>query len=194
MLAYEYKEAKYRVRVVATGQEKLVTRLSLLFFNEDPDKFKERVNQCKRRKEVVEAELRFTDLVDSVPTDQVSTLSKEHRFFFLSKSVRDSDKFDPDKIYVTFKNLLRVVEEEYIRQMKKCVVLKEMEDPANFEKFMNLKVPIRQSKRTSPYFGVVRCPTYSVAYHREEIRTIHFSSDEALVGMTRIFIQKCIDF
>lgn len=71
---------------------------------------------------------------------------------------------------MTFKNLLRVVEEEYIRQMKKCVVLKEMEDPANFEKFMNLKIPIRQSKRTSPYFGVVRCPTYSVAHYREEIR------------------------
>jgi hypothetical protein len=76
VLSYEYKESKYRVRVIATGQEKLVTRLSLLFFNEDPDKFKERVNQCKRRKEIVEAELRFTDLVDSVPTDQVSTLSK----------------------------------------------------------------------------------------------------------------------
>jgi hypothetical protein len=79
--------------------------------------------------------LRFTDLVDRVPTDSVSTLSKEHRFYFLSKSVRDSDKFDPDKIYGTFKNLLRVVEEEYIRQMKKCVILKQMEDPANYQKF-----------------------------------------------------------
>lgn len=194
VVAYEYKERKYRVKVVATGQEKLVTRLSLLFFNEDPDKFKERVNQCKERQEIVEAELRFTNLVDSVPTDQVSTLSKEHRFFFLSKSVRDSDKFDPDKIYVTFKNLLRVVEEEYIRQMKKCVILREMEDPANFEKFARQKIPIRLSKKTSPFFGVVRCPKYSFDYHQEEIKSQHFSSDEALVGMTRIFIQKCIDF
>ena len=129
-----------------------------------------------------------------MPTDQVSTLSKEHRFFFLSKSVRDSDKFDPDKIYVTFKNLLRVVEEEYIRQMKKCVILKEMEDPIHFEKFSRQKIPIRLSKRTSPYFGVVRCPKYSFDYHQEEIKSQHFSSDEALVGMTRIFIQKCIDF
>ena len=115
VLAYDHKERKYRVKVVATGQEKLVTRLSLLFFDEDPDKFKERVNLCKHRQEIVQAELRFTNLVDTVPTDSVSTLSKERRFYFLSKSVRESDKFDPDKIYTTFKHLLRVVEEEYIR-------------------------------------------------------------------------------
>jgi len=143
VIEFVAKEKKYRVKVCATGQEKLVTRLSLLFFNEDPEKFKERVNACKSRQEIVEAELRFTNLVDSVPTDSVSTLSKERRFYFLHKSVRPSDKFDPAKIYPTFKALLRVVEEEYIRQMKKCVVLKEMEDTTNFEKFARMKIPIR---------------------------------------------------
>lgn len=97
-------------------------------------------------------------------------MSKVHRFDFLKKSVRDSDKFDPDKIYDTFKGLLRVVEEEYIRQMKKCVILKEMEDPANFMKFERLKVPIRLSKKTSPYFGVVRCPKYDFSYHNDLIQ------------------------
>jgi hypothetical protein len=47
VLDYDYNERKYKVKVVSTGQEKLVTRLSLLFFEEDPEKFKERVNQCK---------------------------------------------------------------------------------------------------------------------------------------------------
>jgi hypothetical protein len=62
-----------------------------------------------------------------------------------------------------------VVEEEYIRQMKKCVILKEMENPANYQKFLRIKVPIRLSKKTSPYFGVVRCPKYDFALHNEEI-------------------------
>jgi hypothetical protein len=44
---YDYKEKKFLVRVCATGQEKYVTRLSLLFFQEDPEKFKQRVNECK---------------------------------------------------------------------------------------------------------------------------------------------------
>jgi hypothetical protein len=86
-----------------------------LFFDEDPDAFKLRVNQCKERQGTVEAELRFTNLVDQVPADAVSTLSKERRFYFLGKSVRETDKLDPDKIYSTFKNLLEVVEHEYVR-------------------------------------------------------------------------------
>lgn len=63
----------------------------------------------------MEAELRFTNHVDSIPSEQVSILSKERRYNFLSKCVRESDKLNPDKVYVTFKYLMRVVEEEYIR-------------------------------------------------------------------------------
>lgn len=44
VLDYDLKEHKYKVLVVATGQIKLVTRLSLLFFEEDPESFRERVN------------------------------------------------------------------------------------------------------------------------------------------------------
>ena len=53
--------------------------------------------------------------------------------------------------------------EEYIRQMKKCIVLKEMQDPQNFSKFAKLKVPVRVNKKTNPSFGVVRCPKYEFA-------------------------------
>ena len=49
VLDYDYKEQKFKVRVFSTGQEKLVTRLSLLFFDEDPNQFHERVNMCKQR-------------------------------------------------------------------------------------------------------------------------------------------------
>ena len=71
--------------VIHTKQEKLVTRLSLLFYAEDPELFKERVELCKLRQKHVEQELRFTDLVDSIPADAVSILSKERREKFLQK-------------------------------------------------------------------------------------------------------------
>ena len=69
VLDYDYKDQKFKVRVFTTGQEKLVTRLSLLFFDEDPNQFHERVNMCKQRQAIVEAELRFTNHVDSIPSD-----------------------------------------------------------------------------------------------------------------------------
>lgn len=54
--------------------------------------------------------------------------------------------------------------------MKKCVILKEMEDPNNYSKFERMKIPIRLSKKTSPYFGVVRCPKYNFSFYFEEIK------------------------
>lgn len=110
--------------------------------------------------------------------------------------MRESDKFDPDKVYNTFKHLMRVVEEEYVRQMKKCIVLKEMQqqDPESLAKFHKLKIPIRLGKRTAPYFGVVRCPKYNFPEYLSEIVKLHWSSDADLVGMTKIFTKKSIDF
>ena len=108
--------------------------------------------------------------------------------------MRESDKFDPDKVYATFKHLMRVVEEEYVRQMKKCIILREMQDPSMHAKFQKLKIPIRLPKRTAPYFGVVRCPKYNFSQFLDDIVKQHWSSDNDLVGMTKIFTKKCIDF
>lgn len=78
--------------------------------------------------------------------------------------------------------------------MKKCIILKEMQDSDNHAKFQKLKIPIRLPKRTAPYFGVVRCPKYNFSSFLEQIIKQHWSSDADLVGMTKIFTKKCIDF
>jgi hypothetical protein len=51
-----------------------------------------------------------------------------------------------------------------------------------------MKIPIRLSKKTIPFFGVERCPTYNLVENRMEIQSKHFSADDDLVIMTRIFI------
>ena len=78
--------------------------------------------------------------------------------------------------------------------MKKCIVLKEMQDTESHEKFAKLKIPIRLPKRTAPYFGVVRCPKYNFSEYLGDIIKQHWSSDADLVGMTKIFTKKSIDF
>ena len=177
VLSYDEKERKFKVRQVHNNKEKTVTRLSLLFYAEDPERFKERVELCKLRQKHVEQELRFTDLVDSIPADAVSTLSKERREMFSSRAWnfiynkfnQQATGFDPEKVSDQLKKLNQVVMEEYIRQMKKCIVIKEMQDPTNFAKFAKLKVPIRINKKTNPYFGVVRCPKYEFSTNQHEI-------------------------
>lgn len=117
----------------------------------------------------MEAELRFTNLVDAISSDKVSVLSKERRYNFLHKCIRNKDKYDPDSVYGAFKHLMRVVEEEYIRQMKKCIILKEMQDPAMTSKFAKLKIPLRLPQKTAPYCGVVQCANYNFKQQRNRI-------------------------
>ena len=44
-----------------------------------------------------------------------------------------------------------------------------MNDPANTEKFMKKKIPIRIVKKTAPYFGVVKCAKYDFRSTRNKI-------------------------
>lgn len=163
---YNWTDHKFQVTSVGPKPiDKEVTRLSLLFYAEDPDAFKERVSLCKMHQFNVETELRFTSYVDSIPADAVSVLTRDRRENFLAKCMRENDKFDADTVYHTFTNLMRVVQEEFVRQMKKCIVLKDMGDPANHSRFAKLKIPNRLSKKTAPYFGVVRCQKYNFIYY-----------------------------
>jgi hypothetical protein len=195
VIDYDYTEKKWKVVVSHSNQVKFVTRLSLLFLSEDPEMFKKRVNMCKQRQAIVEAEQRFTTLVDSIPVEKVSVLSKERRYNFLSKCIREKDKFEPDKVYNTFKHLMRIVEEEYCRQMKKCIVHRDMIDPATHAKYLNMKVPLRITRRTVPYYGVVLMPSkFNFSHTLDDIIQHHWSSDSSLVTMNKNFAGKCIDF
>ena len=97
------------VEVCNTRQQKYVTRLSLLFYAEDPGNFRERVNLCKTRLKNCMAELAFTKQVDKVKHEAVSTLSKERRESFMRKCIQESDRFEQNAIYRTFSELMRVV-------------------------------------------------------------------------------------
>ena len=91
---YDYKEKKFIVSQFGSAKEKKVTRLSLLFYAEDPEQFRERVNLCKTRRRHVEAELRFTEMVDQIPADAVSVLSYERKESFVLKCVDQKERFE----------------------------------------------------------------------------------------------------
>ena len=85
----DFENNRWKVRDQASGNIKFVTRLSLLFLDEDPAVFLKRVKDCKILQYNVNSELQFTALVDSISADNVSILSKEKRFNVLKKSMRE---------------------------------------------------------------------------------------------------------
>ena len=140
------------------------------------------------------AEIAFTKEVDKVKHDSVSTLSKERRESFMRKCIQESDRFEQNAIYRTFSDLMRVVQEEYIRQMKKCIVMGEMHDPENFAKYIAAKVTIRLNKYTYPYFGVVANKKYNYMKFKNRIYNAHWCSDADVAELTAIFSKKSLEF
>ena len=108
-----------------------------------------------------------------MPSDKVSVLSKERRYNFLKKCVRESDKYDPDKVYNTFKHLMRVVEEEYIRQMKKCIILRDMQNHESHAKYEGMKIPVRLPAVAAPYIGVIPIPADAEGKEKFDYGALH---------------------
>lgn len=52
--------------------EKSVNRLSLIFNDEDPEKFNERLSTAKSRQQTAENELRFWKYIDNVANEKAS--------------------------------------------------------------------------------------------------------------------------
>ena len=154
VLAYDTAARRFKVKIVSTGVEKSVTRLSLLFFTEDEKLFKERVRKCRELQQTVQAELKFTNLVDSVPTDAVSELPADASIRVLKSVLHRQKRLSQDQ-KDSHEQLVRVAEQEYIRQMKKCVIQKEMEDPKNWPALQKLNVPVKLQKASYEYFGTV---------------------------------------
>lgn len=99
----DYVNKRWKVKDQSTGNIKYVTRLSLLFLDEDPATFLKRVKECKILQKNVNAELQFTALVDSISPDNVSILSKERRFNLLKKSMREKTDIGREQIAGKFK-------------------------------------------------------------------------------------------
>ena len=97
VLAYDAAERKFKVKIVSTGLEKSVSRLSLLFFTEDEKVFKERVRRCRELQQTVQAELKFTNLVDSVPLDAVSELPADAKIRVLKSVFQHQKGFSKDQ-------------------------------------------------------------------------------------------------
>ncbi|KAM3134228.1 hypothetical protein pb186bvf_013648 [Paramecium bursaria] len=90
ILGYDPETRKYKVRVVQTGVEKEVGRLSLLFEGEDPVKFEQRVELCKQRQKNADDEMRFLEYVNNQSNALASNLSNE-----MQQKIEEFSQFRP---------------------------------------------------------------------------------------------------
>jgi len=157
VLEYDKGKKKFLVKMIDKGIQKHVDRLSLLFDLEDKMKFKDRVLLCKHYQKRAEDEIRFQNYAESIGDERVSILSPEWERAIQNK-VLDKKRMREEEYnwgLVQFKKAIRTAEAEYLREMKKCIVLREMMDEKNHEKFKNKRIKLRRNKKVIPYLGII---------------------------------------
>ena len=199
VLNYNPETQRYKVRFVQT--EKEVTRLSLLFKWENKTEFEFRKYLCEKRRNHVDQFILFTRYVDNVPTDIVSTLALEWekkievKVKFTTKRLSEMFNYIFNESNPSFTRELNVIKQDYLRQMKKCRLLLEMQEPTNQAKFKERSLEIK------PFYKII--PTKKVAIinkspdflkHLETINKKTFFEDEKFVKTLLCgFLKNCED-
>ena len=199
VLNYNPETQRYKVRFVQT--EKEVTRLSLLFKWENKAEFEFRKYLCEKRRNHVDQFILFTRYVDNVPTEIVSTLALEWekkievKVRFTTKRLSEMFNYIFNESNPSFVRELNVIKQDYLRQMKKCRLLLEMQEPSNQNKFKERSLEIK------PFYKII--PTKKVAIinkspdflkHLETINKKSFFEDEKFVKTLLCgFLKNCED-
>lgn len=161
----EYNQGRFLVKLKDGSFQKEVERLSLLFDEEDKNLFKKRVQLAKHYHKRAEDEIRFQTYTEKVSEEQVSKLSEDWIKNIQEKALVRRKKYTEDEL-VWAKHLsnkiMNTVRAEYIREMKNMVVLNEMKDRKNHQKFQELRIQVRKEEVHIPLYGTIGL----LEYHR----------------------------
>ena len=192
LLGYDKLEKKFHVRICNSGIEKKVQRLAIMFLDEDAKQFELRVSQARELQANFDTESRFIDLVDNVPADTVSQLQKKIKENIMKKTTFELKHTDKYKEII--KHLLVIVEEEYVRAMKKCVILLKMQDPKNDPEFIVKKVRIKRERKVVPEFGNVRIPSHNYLQTKAMLEEEHWYRVSEIAQVNKVMAAKCFSF
>lgn len=179
---FDKEKLKYKVKFFHT--EKEVSRLSLLFRWENQEEFDYRKYLCEKRRNRVDQFILFTRYVDNIPTEIIAPLNFdwekriESKIRFTTKHLIDKFNYIFEESNPSFKREMIIVKQDFLRQMKKCRILLEMQEPNNVQKFKERSLEIRpfyQSIPTQKKGIVNRCPDF--AKHFEIINKKSFFED-----------------
>jgi len=198
VLEYDANKKKFLVKVVERGIQKHVDRLSLLFDKEDKTKFKERVQLCKYYQKRAEDEIRFQNYAENITDDKVSHLNPEWEKAIQSKVLNKKSMKEEEynNGLFAFKKVIRTVEAEYLRQMKRCIVMREMMDKEMTDKFQSKRIKLRKNKKIVPHLGIIGKILPQSRYNgfdsffnfmRESLKQRHISKTRKLIEAVNIF-------
>jgi hypothetical protein len=183
--------------------EKEVTRLSLKFKSEDRKEFDYRKNLCESRRAHVFEHKLFKRYVDNIPSTYVTHLKDtywENKIFNYTKfsTKRLASKYNNLFTYnnPSFAREVDIVEQDFLRQMKKVRLVLEMEQPYNYKDFLSRSLRLRN------FYQKVSVPAVAIKTNRshkesfnEKIKILSNKSmyfqDSAISEILIKFLKEC---
>lgn len=151
---------------------------------------------CKEYQRRAEDEIRFQDYAEQIPDNKVSVLSEDWVRHIKKKSApkkrsRLSDEEIGWQRQMTEK-ILNTVRAEYVREMKKCMVLSEMKDKKTHKKFNDLRINLRKETHQVNYYGTIRKLDYERSFIKlqGDLALNHTTRDSKLVEMLESYIKQ----
>lgn len=142
---------------------KFVSRLSLLFKKENPNEWKFRKFLCEERRDKNDDIILFTRYIDNVPFNLISTISENS-----IKKIYKYLLFDTENLAKAYNHLfssdnpemqkqIKIIFQDYMRQMKKCRILMELQEIKNLDSFFKRNIKYREyfPKILTPKLGIV---------------------------------------
>ncbi|EGR32288.1 hypothetical protein IMG5_089580 [Ichthyophthirius multifiliis] len=210
ILDYNPIKEKFLVKIMDTGFEKWVIRLSILFNEENKEKYFERINLAKERKKQIRDDKRFLEYLDGIQENiQIQDKwKKEILNLVFKKGVDFKEEIKEIKNVSLLPELLREVEKEYVRFIKKGIVLREIQDPQNLQKWKDAKIQNRNFQKIIPLIGTVQILDYNfeqiqqIFYFfiflflkkRKDLNIIHYSKNKNIVKTLHMIFSKCQEF
>lgn len=201
VLDYDEEKMKYKVIFLHSDQIKYVSRLSLLFFNENRAEFEYRKYLCEKRRSNVDEFLLFTRYIDNIPDELVSKLStsweKKILAFLRFQTKRLAHKFNFifSNNNASFVREIKVIRQDYLRQMKKCRMLLEMQ-VQEFEATFELR-----SLKIRPFYKSIKTPLSGINIGKKNLREFaekrkflnqkSFFEDKYLANVIVQFLKEC---
>ena len=185
---------KFLVRVLKTLAIKRVQRLAIRFNDEDEKEFEARVSQARELQGYFESEMRFIDYIDEVPTDKVSSITLKTKNAIIKKAFPGKKEQIAAQFTESMENLMYLIGEDYIKSMKKWIILLKMRNPQNDPEFISKRIFIRRPKFEIPYFGILRLPYESYQTIKKTLEKIHWYRIPEVVQVNKITAAKCYSF
>ena len=201
---YDPEAQKFHIYFHDDNTKKTVSRLSILFKTEIESEWNYRKFLCEQRRDRNDEAVLFSRYVDNVPLSLIYTINEKtmkriFKYLLFDKknlAAKYNKLFSTDNLL--FKAQLKIVEQDYIRQMKKCRMLMEFQEIKNLGLFFkrNLKYKGFFKSIQTPTFGIVK-ETRSLLSMKQKVKKFSKDSiyeDSLLTEVVCDFLKQCEEF